>query len=95
MYGLTSKISEKQQLFAFVFLGVALAGFVFFVSQSYFNTQGVPSTTQDDSAVTPPPIATVPTAIIPAPPSPTEKPTATVMISVTEASDENPDKNDQ
>lgn len=90
MYGLDTKISQKQQLFVFALVAVALGSLVFFGCRAYFNTQNAPSMTQSDSVTPPPSAAVVPPVANSTPPAPQEKPVATVIVSVTEASGEAP-----
>lgn len=79
-------ISKRQQVLVFAFLCIVLGAFVIFAYQSYVNDQPTLSVGQVDPTVTSPaPVKTTPPAA-PTPPL-AEKPTATMMISVTEASD--------
>lgn len=78
-------ISKRQQVFIFLFLFIVLGAFVIFAYQSYVNDQQTLSVGQGDPTITSP--APMAPPVTPTPPS-AEKPTATMMISVTEASDE-------
>lgn len=78
-------ISKRQQVLVFAFLCIVLGAFVIFTYQSYVNNQLTLSVGQVDPTVTSP--APMAPLVTPTPP-PTAKPTATTMISVTEASDE-------
>lgn len=87
MLTLDTHIPKKQQVFIFSFLFIILGFFVVFGYQSYLDDKQIPLAEQKDATALSP--ATVSPIVVPTPP-PTDKPTATTMISVTEASDEKP-----